>query len=309
MFCSEMFKLASKARRKGTSETDAQAAELKQKSASLRRDIEAWIVVRTLYVPAAEACAREADTRRAKKIDPGLLARSWDVKLWLPSDLSAARRASGCVPGAVLTELRLRIAHCETCLAKLRQARRYRAAQVAKFFGHVAGTGEAAVTRARGLLLGIENTITRHATLYSTSWGAIQRLAPLHPSSRHLLELRPEHNSGPVPEIDELRLERDGRRLNKVAAALTGNTAVNAQLNALAGLMPGRRHSRHAGHPPRRVGLTRLGSTHLRLAVTRGVPPTHPFRIFVRPVSAASSPSAHYRDRRLFVTGGRGCDT
>jgi hypothetical protein len=110
-----------------------QTAELKQKTSTLRCDIESWIAIRMLYVPAAESCAREANMQHLKKVHPGLLARSWDVKLWLPLHLPVDCCASSCVARAVLLELRLCVAHTETCLAKLWQAHRYRATQVAKF--------------------------------------------------------------------------------------------------------------------------------------------------------------------------------
>jgi hypothetical protein len=148
---------------------------------------------------------------------------------------------TGSALGLPLIELRLRIATCKTALVKLRQSQRYRASYIARFFSDLTGhsSSEGMRTCARGQRQGIENTITRHVTRYCASYHAIQQLAPLDASHRHLQPLLAADNTGPVPEVDEVLLERQDKKMKHLFRQLMKNATVNAQLHALAGLLPG----------------------------------------------------------------------
>jgi hypothetical protein len=217
--------------------TAYQDAELKSKAAKILRDIDAWAKVRTAYVVIADDLEAEATERRtaaaATRGRPLDALRTWDRDLWLPSQVPSDKRIEGCADGLPLMELRMRIAAAEATVVKWRNARRYRAHLVQQLYGNTAG--ERAITRQLGLLLGVENTVTRLIEEYRAHRAACVSLAPLDLSHKHLLEFKDSDNTGPIPDLDEVRLERQARKTNRIGP----NASRTAQANALHGLLPG----------------------------------------------------------------------
>jgi hypothetical protein len=150
----------------------------------------------------------------------------------MPSQVPSNKRMEGCADGLPLMELRMRIAAAEATIVKWRNARRYRAHLVQQLYGN---TGERAITRQFGLLLGVENTISRFIEEYRAHRAACLSLAPLDLSHKHLHEFKDSDNSGPIPDLDEVRLERQARKASRIGP----NASRNAQANALQGLLPG----------------------------------------------------------------------
>lgn len=131
------------------------------------------------------------------------------INLWLPSAMPCSLWPTGCAPGLLDKEKRLRLAEAEDSLAALRRQLRIMNGVFNYKKTHVSGSGQRANTRARTLM----SRVTDKTRLFAERYRAArQYLAVLDPNGewqRHLLPLLTKDVRGPGRNEDE---PSEGRR-------------------------------------------------------------------------------------------------
>lgn len=143
---------------------DRQHTKLVLRGNTLIQKIEAWTKYQLLYMPTV-ARLRENTLRN---LDHSVEVKAHDVPLWLPSQI----RSQIAIPESYRRlEFDLRIPQASEALDELRAQLQVRAHlfKVKDRFIR----GQAANTRARGTLDGIQKKIDRHALEYRTAYGAL----------------------------------------------------------------------------------------------------------------------------------------
>ncbi|TRM57974.1 hypothetical protein BD626DRAFT_411071, partial [Schizophyllum amplum] len=136
-----------------------------------------------LFMPAAAAKALVAEQAR----DPDIPAPdAEDVKIWLPSELTAQERQEGCVEGLHEIEVSLRVAQCTDTLKDIRNRIYARRFLINERNANVVGQRNS--TRARGMITRLDERIARLANKYRASRCALFALKPSsdYPAFREL---------------------------------------------------------------------------------------------------------------------------
>jgi hypothetical protein len=122
--------------------TDCERLERHQKINVLKRDVAALLEVRNTYVSAAYGLeqARVTDAQASKETD------MWTNRIWLPSDLPADLRISGCAPKLLERELQARTAAAVTSMGQLQTGLRQRQHGLDNMKSQAYGSGQQMVT-------------------------------------------------------------------------------------------------------------------------------------------------------------------
>jgi hypothetical protein len=153
-----------------------EASNLLDKRNALRRHIEKWQEVQSLYMPGAVQPSSSS----------GFFERPETIPLQLPSGLPAACRLM--LPGGLVQkELRMRIAQADDALAELRKMLRVSMGLSYYKYSQV-GFGQRPGTRARTLAQRYWMKVTRCANRYRAARSALVILNPMHNS---LIRLQP----------------------------------------------------------------------------------------------------------------------
>lgn len=130
--------------------------------------IDAWSAVQTLYVPVI------ASLRAQEPLDPAMIRKPEEVRLWLPSALP---RQVPCDTRLRDIEWSLRYGQAHDALTELRQALRSRSYMLR--FKDRFLRGQGANTRARNSLRAVDAKVDAAATRYRTAYRAMVTLSPL----------------------------------------------------------------------------------------------------------------------------------
>jgi hypothetical protein len=191
------------------------AAELQEKRHTLRRRIESWRAIQTIYMPCIEqvraayySSQSAASSTQPTLDDTSIPAETPEVTpLFFPSSVSSSFWLTGCIPGLVDKERRLRLAQADDGLNELRRQLRISATLRDYKRVQVGGTRQRMGTRMRNLLSRFQDKTIRCAERYSAAYQALSTLDPDgHWTARlqfldHKKDLRPPRRS----EDDESR--------------------------------------------------------------------------------------------------------
>jgi hypothetical protein len=184
-------------------DTDYQFLEHRQKVSALQRDVASLLEVRNHFIPVANTIEQEASsTSQASEL--------WADRVWLPSDVAQAQRASGCIAGLIEREIRARIAVALSAMSQLRQALRQRHQELSAMRSQVYGTGERTMTKGRSKIRTVQGRVDRSAELYLRCFNALKTLQPDRKGYDLLQELPKEEVCGPSHEADEIYIARGG---------------------------------------------------------------------------------------------------
>ncbi|KAG1809744.1 hypothetical protein EV424DRAFT_1473851 [Suillus variegatus] len=152
----------------GMHSTDIQLSALQQRTNALRRRLEHWVKIQTLYMPYV-ARLREMDDLHSESEEEAV----HNIKLWLPS--AVLKLPMPCDINLTRIEWKLRVAQAHEALHELRQHLRLKR--------HLTGfkrdwiTGQRAHTTSRGIIDTVQKKIDAAATKYNIAWSALEVLA------------------------------------------------------------------------------------------------------------------------------------
>jgi hypothetical protein len=182
--------------------TSTQQAQASKKVTGLLRQVNEWMDLRTIYIPAASLA--ETSFLQGRTAVP---SRGLDVRLWLPSTLSLEQRSS-CLGDVVSIELNYRLAQATDCVANLCHARRTRYRLWSNYRHQIAGEGGKITTRARSEINAVQSRVNRTVESYRTAFEALVQLQPdsSWQDKYGLYELRDEDNRGPTAASDKIEI-------------------------------------------------------------------------------------------------------
>ena len=190
--------LANEYKKKKT--TTLQAAELLEKRNLLRRRIETWRAVQLHYMPGI-AQARASLT-------PTTSEQPKTTELCLPSRMPSSLWATGCLPGVVEKEKRLRLAQADDALAELRRQLCI-AATICDYKKSI-GSSQKLGLKTRTLLNRFHDKTLRCARRYTAAFTALTALDPNGDWTAHLRHLdHAKDIRGPHREEED---ESEGKR-------------------------------------------------------------------------------------------------
>ncbi|KAI0040342.1 hypothetical protein FA95DRAFT_1502997 [Auriscalpium vulgare] len=193
-------------RSRSTATTSADKAAEKEKFNVLRHRISSWRSIQQIYMPGvahliAPTAALDDDQDISTVASPDA---PYNTPLYLPSQLPPSLRESGCAPGLVEKEKRLRRAQAEDSLHQIRRALRTRLGLVHYKHIHVDGPGNKANTRAHDLIARHNKKLGRYVQRYRAARAALVILDPDGNWKELLRELEDSHIRSPRPESDKL---------------------------------------------------------------------------------------------------------
>ncbi|KAJ6523687.1 hypothetical protein DFH09DRAFT_1250900 [Mycena vulgaris] len=127
--------------------------------------------LQAIYTPAAVRAAEQEEYARDHDAQP---AKAENVRLWMPSELSAAQRGEGCARGLPEMEVKLREAQCSDALTTIRQ--RLHAKRHLIGYRDKNVTGQVRATKARTLISQIGERATASAEKYRRARKALSAL-------------------------------------------------------------------------------------------------------------------------------------
>jgi hypothetical protein len=148
--------------------TTLHAAELLEKRSSLRRRIETWREVQLHYMPGI-AQARAS-------LPPTAPEKPETTQLCLPSKMPPSLWATGCLPGIIDKERRLRLAQADDALAEIR--RQLRIAATIRDYKKSIGPSQKLGLKTRTLLNRFHDKTLRCARRYSVAYEALKAIDP-----------------------------------------------------------------------------------------------------------------------------------
>ncbi|KAI0059388.1 hypothetical protein BV25DRAFT_1785942, partial [Artomyces pyxidatus] len=204
--------------------TPREKAARQEKSNTLRHRIQVWRSVQQTYMPAlsnvqaaAEAAspspspptdttppspvpATRTRSRRAAKANEDNSDRPEYTTLWLPSQIPANLRSSGCTAGLIEKEIRLRVAQADDALHHIRRQLRVRLALIHHKRIHVDGPGQRAMTRAQTMLKRVNEKLQRYVAKYRRARVALETLEPGGPWEADVPELSDKDVRSPTKD-------------------------------------------------------------------------------------------------------------
>ncbi|KAF7966211.1 hypothetical protein HWV62_39676 [Athelia sp. TMB] len=169
--------------------TANQASVLEDRRLQVWRKLRDFREAQRIFMPNAHALAVAAEDDREARDLPRPLAEA--AKLWLPSDLSADARRTGCDSRLPGMELKLRVAQCEESLNTIRSylhAKQHLIHRRNKNF-----TGQRKTTRARTLIDRLTERIKMQYVKYTRAREALLELGGLEQYAQKFQVLLSEH--------------------------------------------------------------------------------------------------------------------
>ena len=180
--------------------TVLQSATINEKRSALRRRIDKWKEVQSIYMPAA------GELQSSSPSDPP--SHPENIPLRLPSSIAPEIRSTRCVEGLPDKEWRLRVAQANDAIRDLQRLLRVKAG-LWHFKGTQVGPSQHSSTRTRSMITRFGVKISRAANRYRSARNALLSLRPHDPTVSHFLELKDEHVKGPHRDPDDVS---EGRR-------------------------------------------------------------------------------------------------
>jgi hypothetical protein len=161
------------------------AAELQEKRHTLRCRIESWRAIQKIYMPCIEqvctayySSQSTASSTQQTSGDESTPAETPEVKpLFFPSSVASSFWSTGCIPGLVDKERRLRLAQADDGLNELRRQLRI-SATLRDYKKVQVGSSQKMGTRMRNLLSRFHDKTIRCAERYSAAYQALSTLDP-----------------------------------------------------------------------------------------------------------------------------------
>lgn len=173
------------------------------------RKIQSFRKVQQVYMPHALVLIRAEDEEHQRLGLPFPAAEA--VKLWLPSELPAAVRVTGCATNLPMMELKMRAAQCEEALTGVRAQLHAKKHLINR--RNKNDTGQARTTRSRTLISHVGDRVDLQVKKYKRARDALFALDGLEEHGRKFLELLPEHITLNTEEIQEDH--ESSRRMNR----------------------------------------------------------------------------------------------
>jgi len=174
---------------------------------ALSNRIESWQSLQAIYQPGVSQLRVTTPTQFDVLVSTS--EHIEDTQLWLPSSMPQDKQKSGCIPGLIDREVRLRVAEATDTLENLRQQLRITSGVFNFKKVHISGTGQKANTRARTLLSRLVAKTQLLAARYQNAHKILASLDPNGDWSYYLKPLASGDIRGPGMEIDRLG---EGRR-------------------------------------------------------------------------------------------------
>jgi hypothetical protein len=165
------------------------------------RQIVKWRDLQLVYMPGA-ANPLEASEDDAEDDDTDTAE---DIPLLLPSSLDLEARKRICLEQVAEHERLLRMAQLHDSLTGLRNARKVRRKLLVNHHTQVAGQGQRANTRSRGVMESVESRIDKFVGRYRAAYQALLQLDPNGDWQQTFLELNDGDNRGPGKDTGEER--------------------------------------------------------------------------------------------------------
>ncbi|KAF7972629.1 hypothetical protein HWV62_17380 [Athelia sp. TMB] len=169
--------------------TANQASVLEERRLQVWRKIRQFREAQRIYMPHAHSCASAEEHHRASHDIPMPLAEV--AKLWLPSDLPAAERGTGCDPRLPDMEHKLRAAQCKEALNNIRAYLHAKTHLLHRRNKNV--TGQRKSTRASTLISRVDDRITAQQKKYTRAREALLGLDALEPYAHKFRVLLEDH--------------------------------------------------------------------------------------------------------------------
>jgi hypothetical protein len=181
--------------------TVLQSANIHEKRSVLRRRIEKWKDVQSIYMPAVGEL-QPSSPPSDSPLHPE------NIPLRLPSAIAPEVRSTRCVEGLPDKEWRLRVAQANDALRDLQRLLRVKAG-LWHFKGTQVGPSQRSSTRTRSMIARFGIKISRTANRYRSARCALLNLRPDDPAVSHFRELKDEDVKGPHRDPDDVS---EGRR-------------------------------------------------------------------------------------------------
>jgi hypothetical protein len=159
-------------------------AELQERRNSLQHRINAWREIQQIYMPGVQAL-RESQTA-ASENSPLPIDQPESTNLYLPSSCPPSFWVTGCIPGLVDKEMRLRVGQADDSLGELRRQLRI-SSTILDFKKSQHTASQRMSTRTRGLMTRFWDKTQRCAERYNA---AFEALSVLDPGGEWTLRLR-----------------------------------------------------------------------------------------------------------------------
>lgn len=151
---------------------------LEDRRATLFDRMETWRSIQPLYMPGIAQLRQVNATRTDGLPDTQDSDKPENIQLWLPSSMPRALWETGCLPGLLDKEKRLRVAEADDALNGLRRQLRIMTGVFNYKSAHVSGTGQRSNTRARTLMAQISDKTSLFAERYRAARLSLSKLDP-----------------------------------------------------------------------------------------------------------------------------------
>lgn len=185
------------------------AGVIEARRATLFDRIETWRSIQAMYMPGITQLRQTNATRTDALPDSQDIDKSESIPLWLPSSMPRVLWESGCLPGLIEKEQKLRHAEATDALSGLCRQLRIMNGVFNYKKTHVSGSGQRANTRARTLMSQITTKINLFVERYRAARLALTKLDPDGDWQVTLRVLNAEDVRGPARGQDD---ESEGRR-------------------------------------------------------------------------------------------------
>ncbi|KAJ7601897.1 hypothetical protein DFH06DRAFT_1351890 [Mycena polygramma] len=186
--------------------TADRSSQIQELRLSFHKKLRTFERLQGVYMPGVAALRADAEERRDPDLPP---PKAEDIKLWLPSDLSAAERRSACARGVAESEAKLRHGQCVDALENVRS--RLHTQKHLITWRNSNSVGQRAATRSASLIGRVGDRLARVAEKYRRARVALIALKG-EGFAPHFKELKPgDMNVNAEEESDTLSRKKLGR--------------------------------------------------------------------------------------------------
>ncbi|KAF7306223.1 CxC2 domain-containing protein [Mycena indigotica] len=157
--------------KEATNLTAERSSQIDEQRASFYKKLHSWETHQRVFMPGVGALRLKEEEKRNPEAPPPLAE---EIKLWLPSDLTAEERRLACRTGLAETESKLRQGQCADALDNLRGHLQSKMHIID--YRNANAVGQRASTRSNTVITRINGHVKRETIKYRTAYEAGQRL-------------------------------------------------------------------------------------------------------------------------------------
>jgi hypothetical protein len=187
--------------------TADRASQIQELRISFLRKLKTFEKLQLVYMPGVVVMRDEAENARDPDVPP---PKAEDIKLWMPSELTAAVRRATCARGVVEIEAKVRGSQCQDALDNLRS--RLHAQKHLILWRNSNSAGQRAATRSATLIGRVGDRIARVAAKYRHAREALIALKGVDHAPQYK-ELRPADLNTNLEEESDAKARKKLNRL------------------------------------------------------------------------------------------------